>query len=132
VTHNSPLGPTVAAVAALIVGAAAAAPASADRGPGGGDDGRAEVEVRGTCGSRLRLRADDGWIRADFELRSSSGSRWAVVVLHERRIVYRGTYRTRSSGSLELRRTVADWYGSDTIEVRATGAGRTCRAAATI
>jgi len=130
VTHLSPLGPAVAAVAALILGAAAAAPAAAD--DRGGGDRRTEIEVRGGCGSKLRLRAEDGRIRVDFELRPQSGSPWAVVVLHERRIVSRGTYRPRSDGSLELRRAVDDWYGSDTVAVRATSAGRACRVSATI
>ena len=125
----------VAALAAFVIGGAAAAPVAADDGGGSGPgdgDRRTEVEVRGGCGSRLRLRAEDGRIRIDFELRSRSGVRWAVVVLHERRIASRGTYRTRSGGSLELRRYVGDWYGSDTIAVRATAPGQTCRVSATI
>jgi hypothetical protein len=135
VTRHSPLGLTVAALAALILGGAAAAPAAADDGGGsgpGGGDRRTEVEVRGGCDPRLRLRAEDGRIRVDFELHSRSLSRWAVVVLHERRIVSRGTYRAGSGGSFELRRFVGDWYGSDTIAVNATGPGQTCRVSATI
>jgi hypothetical protein len=98
-----------------------------------------DVRVAGSCSgaseASLRLRADDGAIRV--ELRIDTGrarATWRVVLLHERRIDYRGSLRTSSSSrSLRLRITVADWFGSDTIAARATGPrGETCRASATI
>ena len=40
----------------------------------------------------LRLRADDEWIRIELEIEHGRhGGKWAVILLHERRIVYRGT-----------------------------------------
>lgn len=114
-----------------MVAAALATPvaASADEGD--------EVRRSGTCTASsevtLRLRADDGRIRVELELEEvRRGSRWAVVLLHERRIVFRGTLRA-SGDSLELRRSVPDWFGSDTVAARATGSRReTCRVSATL
>lgn len=123
-------GKLVLAVAVALALTLPGAARSAD-----GDD----VRVSGRCSARsdatLRLRADDGAIR--IELRIDTGARgapWRVIVLHERRIAFRAPLRTsRSSGSLRLRRNVSDWFGSDTIAVRATGPrGETCRASATI
>jgi hypothetical protein len=106
-------------------------PAAAD------DDG--DREVRGTCsrGSemRLRVREDDGSLRVELRIDTGRrGARWSVILLHERRIAFRGVLRTtRSSGSLRLRRSVRDLYGRDTILVRASGPRReTCRISATV
>jgi hypothetical protein len=60
--------------------------------PSGADDGRTEVRVTRKCTGassfRLRVRAEDGWIRIDAEVeRARPGSRWTLIVLHERRIV---------------------------------------------
>jgi hypothetical protein len=100
-----------------------------------GDDVRVTGKCSGASTAALRLRADDGVIEVEARI-DTRGRRklWRVVLLHERRIAYRGALRTSaSSGSLKLRRTVADWYGSDSIVVRATGPrGETCRASATI
>ena len=105
-------------------------PAAAD------DDDR---EVRGTCSrgseTRLRVREDDGSLRVELRIDTGRrGARWSVIVLHERRIAFRGVLRTtRSSGSLRLRRSVRDLYGRDTIVVRASGPRReTCRISATL
>jgi hypothetical protein len=64
---------------------------------------------------------------------------WRLVLLHERRIVYRGTLyrRTRrsiSSGySFHYARRVPEWLGRQTVVARlATNSGRTCRLEATI
>ena len=115
--------------------AALALPLSAAAGAG---DDRDEVRRTGTCTrsseTTLRLRTDDGAIRVELEIETGRrGSRWTVILLHERRIAFRGALRTRSSGSLELRRTVPDWLGTDTVAVRATGPQReTCRVAAVL
>jgi hypothetical protein len=90
-----------------------------------GDDGR-DVRRAGSCTDAssvtLRLRARDDLIRVELELDSRPGSRWTVILLHERRIVFRGVLRTgRSGGELRLRRTVPDWFGRDTLVARATG-----------
>jgi hypothetical protein len=82
----------------------------------------------------MRLRAEKGEIRMDYELehRRQTGP-WLVVVLHERQIVARVTLRSPGRGPLELRRTVPDWFGTDTILIRATGPrGETCRTSATV
>ena len=97
-----------------------------------------EVEARGTCsgGSRLelRLKDDGGRIEAEAELRSARrGARWSLVVLHERRLVARVSLRAPlGGGSLRLRRSVADWYGTDAIVVRASRNGESCRVRAVI
>lgn len=104
--------------------------------PAAADDDR---EVRGICShgseTRLRVREDDGSLRIELRIDTGRrGARWSVIVLHERRIAFRGVLRTtRSSGSLRLRRSVRDLYGRDTIVVRASGPRReTCRIRATV
>ena len=118
-----------AVVAAVFAGAPAAAP----------DDDRREVRVAGTCtGSstaRLRLRAEDGRIRADARIEAvRPRATWRVLLLHERRIVLDRTLSGGATGySVELRKIVPDWPGTDVVTLRATGRrGETCRAAATI
>ena len=103
------------------------------------DDGDREVRKAGTCtaASRatIRLEADDGTIDVEFEVRTQSTTKqWTVVLLHERRVAFQGPVKPRSGGrSIRLRRTIPDWFGKDTIVVRATGPGiETCRATATI
>ncbi|MDQ3874637.1 MAG: hypothetical protein M3322_03660 [Actinomycetota bacterium] len=120
------------ALAAIAAAAACSVPAA-----WAGDD-RDEVRVRGACTGRseaqLRLRTDDGRIRVEFELENGGPStRWKIVVLHERRTAWRGSVRTGRRRSLRLRRTVADWFGTETVAVRASSrGGETCRASATI
>jgi hypothetical protein len=124
------LSTTVAVICAALV-LPLAAPA---------DDGndRKEVRVVGTCtgSSRasLRLRADDGSIRVEFEVDSGrAGSAWKVIVLHERRIAFRAALRSGSGGSVKFRQTLPDWFGTDRIVVRATGPrGASCRASASV
>ena len=103
------------------------------------DDGDREVRRAGACtaSSRatIRLKADDGQIDVEFEVRTQSSTKaWRVVLLHERRVAFQGPVKPRSGGrSIRLRRTIPDWFGKDTIVVRATGPGiETCRATATI
>jgi len=121
-----------AACATTVALLAGAAPAHARD-----DDSRREARVEGTCAkgasSKLRLRSRDGEIRVEFDLkRNRSGERWRVVLVHERRVAWRGTVRTRSSGgSLRVRRTLRDYEGSDRVTVRASGPrGLTCEATA--
>jgi hypothetical protein len=118
---------TLAVVAAALASAAGAA---ADHG------GRDEARARADCGGAalsLRLRVDDGRIRIDVELEARSPSRWSVVVVHERQIVYRGSHRLRRRGELELRRYVDDWFGTDRVAVRVSGgAHAACSVSATV
>ena len=120
----------LAAVACLALGLPTVAAA---------DDGEREVRRAGTCtgSSRatIRLEADDGRIDLEFEVRTRTTTRaWRVVLVHERRVVFQGLVRPRGGGrAIRLRRTVPDWFGKDTIVVRATGPGvETCRATATV
>ena len=103
------------------------------------DDGEREVRRPGTCTgtsrAAIRLEAEDGTIDVEFEVGTRSRTRaWRVVLLHERRVAFQGLVRPRSgSRSIRLRRTLPDWFGRDTIVVRATGPGiETCRATATV
>ncbi len=102
----------------------------------GADDGPDDVRRTGTCSRaselQLRLRSDDDVIRVEVEIETSRrGSRWVVILLHERRIAVRGNLRTDDGGSIELRRSVPNWLGVDSFVVRATGPrGETCRVSA--
>ena len=101
------------------------------------DDVRVEVSCSRSSEVRLRLRTldDADALRLVLEVRTPRrGARWAVVVVHERRLVTRRIRRTDlSSGSFVLRRTIPDWPGRDTVSVRAVGPrGELCRASATV
>ncbi len=102
-------------------------------------DGPGDVRVTGVCGSgatsKLRLKGDDDGIELRFEIEHSRpGVAWRVVLVHERRIAWKGTVRTsRRNGSFELRRTLRDLPGADVVAARAWGPrGLTCRADATL
>jgi hypothetical protein len=121
--------------AILVLLASASTPAAIARD--GGDDARREARVAGTCAtgasSTLRLRSRDGEISLEFEVRRSRrGERWRVVLVHERRVAWRGSVRTgRSRGSFRVRRTLRDYAGSDRVTARAAGPrGLTCEASA--
>jgi hypothetical protein len=82
----------------------------------------------------MRLRAEKGEIRIDLELEHprQAGS-WRVVVLHERQLVAQVTLRSVGRTGLELRRRVPDWFGTDTVVIRAIGPrGEICRTSATV
>ena len=125
------LASLLAVVAALLLVPAAA---HADEGPEG--DVRLAGHCTGGAASELRVRTrDEGELRVDLTLRSRrSAQRWRVIVVHERRLAYRGTLRaSRSSDRVTLRRTVPDLFGPDTVSLRASGGpGETCRATATL
>jgi hypothetical protein len=121
---------TSTAVATLCVALALVAPAPA---LGRGDDD--DVRVTGACGkgatSKLRLKAKDGAIQVEFEVKANrGGQRWGVVLVHERRVAWRGRARTRSgSGSFRIRRSIPDFGGADQVTARASGPrGNTCEA----
>jgi hypothetical protein len=121
---------------ALLAGGALLAAPAASQARHGGDDG--DVRASGTCAgpavSELRLRSDDGSIEARFEARGvRRGTAWRVVVVQERRVVWRGTIRARRGGSVRVERRLADLSGADGVSVRASGPqGVTCRAQATL
>jgi hypothetical protein len=109
-------------------------------GGGGGHGGRPVVQASGSCGrgasSHIRLKADDGLIEVEFEMEHSRrlGARWSLVLVHERRVDWRGRARAhRPSGSFSVTRRVRDLVGADHVLVRAVGPrGITCSAAATL
>jgi len=113
---------------------------SSGSGRHGGDDraDRPEVRVSGMCGrgasSRLTLKGRDGEIEAEFEIHQRHSGHWRVVVVQERRIVWRGRERTSSRhGSLSVERRLDDLPGADEVMARAVGPrGLTCQATAVL
>jgi hypothetical protein len=102
-------------------------------------DGRPEVRAIGVCGGKagtqLRLRAKDGAIELRFEVEQARvAGTWRVVLVHERRVTWRGAARTtRSNGSFRVERALPDLPGYDTVTARAWGpAGLACRVTATL
>jgi hypothetical protein len=115
----------VLASAAVLVGATAQA-----KGGSG-----SEARVKGVCGeggrSELRLRAKDGAIELEFEVKRRARERWRVVIVQEHRVVLRLTVRSGSGGSMRVRRSLTDLPGADRVMVRASGPrGVTCEASA--
>jgi hypothetical protein len=120
----------IAALAAL----ATASPAVAK---GGGD--RPEVRKAGSCGpgatSKLKLKADDGRIEAEFEVdRNRGGERWKVTFARAGAVLVRTHARTAGrSGSFSVERRLSDLDGADRITARGVGpSGLTCTATATL
>ena len=102
-------------------------------------DDDTEVRKAGMCtaSSRIdiRVRAEDDEIRIDLEIRTQQRrSAWNVILLHERRTVFRGVIRSRDgSRTVKLRRTIDNWFGRDSIVMRASGPRlETCRVSATV
>ncbi|MDX6658653.1 MAG: hypothetical protein QOH62_3446 [Solirubrobacteraceae bacterium] len=123
----------------LVVLALALTAPSPEASARGGGGGAGEVRVAGTCGkgatSKLRLRARDGGIRVQFEVdHSRAGGAWRVVLVQDRRVVWRGRARTRGVGdSFEIQRRLRDLPGADQVTARASGpGGLTCAASATL
>jgi hypothetical protein len=110
---------------ALCVALALPPSATADDGP---EDARRSAECSRSSDIELRARADDDVIEVELEIETPRrGSTWAVILLHERRIAFRGNLRTRSNGSIELKRSVPDWFGVDVLVARASGPrGESC------
>ena len=120
---------------ALMLGLLASAAPALGKGGGGGGDARVSGHCSKGASSQLRLQKHHGTIRVEFTVRRRhAGERWRVVLVHERRIAWRGTLRTRgSSGSFRLRRTIGDFDGPDQVTARASGPrGVTCEAATTL
>jgi hypothetical protein len=120
----------------ILVALLAAVPwANAQARDGGSDQ---EIRREGTCGrgasSRLRVRARDGEIEVRLDVRSSARrARWRIALVHERRVVWRATRTSSSSGQLSARRTVPDFDGADQITISASGPrGVVCRSTVTV
>jgi hypothetical protein len=96
-----------------------------------------EVRKRGSCGSgassELRLRADDGRIRAEFRVKHRRRAVWRMSLVHEGTVVWRGRVRADSSGNARVRRELRDLAGADRVMARGIGPnGITCTAVATV
>jgi len=98
-----------------------------------------DVRAVGACSkgvaAELRLKSEDRGIELRFKLRQTQGSTaWRVALVQERRVVWKGTLRTRrQSRAFELRRTLQDLRGDDTVTASAWGPrGLGCRATATL
>jgi hypothetical protein len=125
--RNTLLLAAVAACAALSLPSVASA-----------DDGR-DVRKAGTCTAAsemsVRLRADGKKIRVELEIEGRQrGATWRVILLRERRIAFRGVIRAREgSREVRLRRTLDDWFGRNSIVIRASGPlAETCRVSAAV
>lgn len=100
--------------------------------------GRDEVRVAGVCGSGsfagLRLKRRDDGIELRFEVdHRGAGGIWRVVLVHERRVAWRGARTTRRNGSFEVRWLLEDLPGADAVTARTWGPrGIVCRASATL
>jgi hypothetical protein len=125
----------------LLGPSAALAKGGGDDGGGGGRGGggdRPEVRVAGACGrgaaSRLKLKADDGAIEAEFEVHGRAGAKWRIVFVQENRIAWRGHARTvGASRSFSIERRLGDYPGPDHVTARAVGPrGITCQASAAL
>jgi len=130
-TRFPPIHPAAVASIWLSLTFALGAPAPAF---GRGGDSK-DVRVTGTCGkgatSKLRLEAKGAAIRVEFEVDHNRAGDWRVVLVHERRVVWRGRARTRSgSGAFRIRRSIPNFAGADQVKARASGPrGITCEAA---
>ena len=112
----------IVAAAATLSALWLAAAALADGGAK--SETRATATCTGAAEAKLRLRAERERLRIEFELRARPGSRWDVIVIHERQTVVRAQLRAATSGGrLELEREIRDWYGTDHVAVRAHGPG---------
>jgi hypothetical protein len=102
-------------------------------------DGGGEVRASGICSNgaaaELRLKRRGQGIELRFKLDyGRSGTAWRVILVHERRIAWKATTTTTgANGTLEVRRTLNDLPGADTVTARAWGPrGLVCRATATL
>lgn len=127
----------VALAVTLLLCLGGAGQASA-RGGGSGGGGQ-EVRAAGSCGagatSKVRLRSRDGVLRVQFEVdHNRARAVWRVVLVQDRRVVWRGSARTRgTSDAFEIERRLRDLPGADTVTARAWGPrGVTCAASATL
>ncbi|MDW5598353.1 hypothetical protein VSS74_28600 [Conexibacter stalactiti] len=126
-----PLPHLLAAALALTAPALALAAAPAARA---GDDARVSADCARGADGELRLKGDDGKVEVELRIDTRrGGAHWSVALVHERRVAWRGSARTRSNGSLRIRRTLPDYPGADEISVRASGPrGVSCLATATL
>jgi hypothetical protein len=92
------------------------------------------VHTAGPCGeATLRLASVNGRIQARFALPHAGDSAWRLVVVHEGRVVWRGSGHAGPRGALRLDRRLPDYEGVDHVLVRAAGPrGGICSASAAL
>src|SRR5262249_3588905 len=101
---------------------------------GGGHSaaGRAAASCGHGAPGKLKVKRDEGALEVEFELEHSRrpGARWRVVVVHEHRVVWRGSAHARGrNAGFEIERRVRDFAGADRVTVRATDSrGLSCSA----
>jgi hypothetical protein len=125
----------IAALAAALLALVPAAFASGGKGGGGGGGNRAVIK-RGTCSVhstfKLKAKADDGRIEAEFEVdQNRVGKRWRVTLTRNGASAFSGIRTTLApSGSFSLHRLLAASAGGNRIVASATAlkGGETCRA----
>jgi hypothetical protein len=118
---------TLLVAVAIVCAAAMPGTAYAD------DEARARTECSRGHDAELRVRADDGRLEVELRIESPPLARWSVILLHERRIAFRGTVGAARSGGLRLRRSLRDLYGRDRVVARASGPrAEVCRLSATL
>jgi hypothetical protein len=122
----------VLAVVLAVLAAPATAVADED------EEDAEDIRARTAClGGRMELVLrseddDDDGREIDVALRVDAGRPvyvWRTVLIHERRLVYKGTRRFKPPrDSLRLFREIPDWRGRQTVVARVSaGNGTTCR-----
>ncbi len=97
--------------------------------------GQDQVSKRGDCSGhaewRLEAKKDDGLIEVRGRVDAGDYQTWRWRILHDDGVSARGTKRTGSDGSFEVRRLLVDAAGRDQIGWRARhpASGQTCRGA---
>lgn len=114
----------LAVATALTVTAAPAAQAS-------GDDAVRRGRCSGSTHWKLKVGPEDRRLEVEAEVDSNrNGQTWRWRIYHDGSLSASGTRTTRPpSGSFEVRRTVVDRRGADTLTLRARNprTGETCR-----
>ena len=112
-----------------------AAPVTARADDGDGADVRVERSCTAQSTVRLRVRTrDDDELRVEYTVRTARrGAVWSVVVVHERRIAWRGRARTGASSGASRGASRSRLAGRDTVTVRAPArAARSAAPSATV
>ena len=117
---------------ALVVGLAAPASASG----GGGDATRVSGRCTATTVWKLKAKARDGGLEAEFEVDSNRNRQvWSVRIVQNGSPVFNGSRTTRPpSGSFSVERNLVDNAGADRIVAIAANArtGERCRGVLTV
>ena len=117
------------ALATLVVGSVALAPAASAKGSDG-------VRASGSCSAgatwKIKAKHDDGRIEVELEVDSNKvGQTWAVTIKDDGVVVFSGNRVTKApSGSFSIEKRVANRAGTDSFVGVATNtkSGQTCTA----